>query len=160
MSSTITNYSSLINVDFPTPGVDNDTAGFRQNYSQIQNSFQAAANEISALQVVTDELVAYSTGSFSIITGTNLLVTGTGTFSNLSVTGTVVASFFNGDGSALVNCPIQQGLIAPASSKGQAGDVKGTIYASASYVYICYNTYVNGTNDIWARIATTGATWP
>lgn len=50
MSSTITNYSSLININFPQPGKDNDTQEFRNNFSNIQNAFAVAGNEITDLQ--------------------------------------------------------------------------------------------------------------
>lgn len=51
MASTITNYSSTINVQFPIAGVDNDSQGFRTNFSQIQSAFSVAATEISNLQL-------------------------------------------------------------------------------------------------------------
>lgn len=53
MSSTITNYSSAINVDFPIAGQDNDTQGFRTNFSKIQSALGVASAEISALQLTT-----------------------------------------------------------------------------------------------------------
>lgn len=51
MASTITQYSSLINPNFPTPGEDNDSQGFRTNFAKIQGSFQVASEEISNLQL-------------------------------------------------------------------------------------------------------------
>jgi len=51
MTSTITNYSSLIDTTFPIPGQDNDTAGFRNNSINIQQSLNVAATEITNLQV-------------------------------------------------------------------------------------------------------------
>ena len=51
MASTITNYSSTINVDFPIAGQDNDTQGFRTNFSKIQSAFGVASTEISKLQL-------------------------------------------------------------------------------------------------------------
>lgn len=47
--STITNYSSSINVNFPTPGADNDSQGFRTNFARIQSAFNVANDEISDL---------------------------------------------------------------------------------------------------------------
>jgi polyisoprenoid-binding protein YceI len=47
----------------------------------------------------------------------------------------------------------------PISSKGSAGDVAGMVYATSSYIYTCYANYTTGTNDIWARAATTGTTF-
>lgn len=51
MTSTITNYSALIDTTYPIPGVDNDTQGFRDNYIQIKRSFDTAASEITDLQI-------------------------------------------------------------------------------------------------------------
>lgn len=51
VTSTITSYSSIINENFPISGVDNDTQGFRNNYSNIKTAFQIASAEISTLQL-------------------------------------------------------------------------------------------------------------
>lgn len=51
MSSTVTNYSNQINVNFPVAGEDNDSQGFRSNFSRIQNAFLSASKEITDLQI-------------------------------------------------------------------------------------------------------------
>jgi len=51
VSSTITNFSGLININFPVSGANNDTQGFRTNFSQIQSALGVAANEITNLQL-------------------------------------------------------------------------------------------------------------
>jgi hypothetical protein len=51
MTSTITNFSALIDTTYPIPGVDNDTQGFRDNYIQIKRSFDTTAGEITNLQI-------------------------------------------------------------------------------------------------------------
>ena len=56
MSSTVTNYSNNINVLYPIPGVDNDTQGFRDNFANIKNALQAAAQELSNLNLNTSKL--------------------------------------------------------------------------------------------------------
>ena len=56
MSSTVTNYSNNINSLYPVPGVDNDTQGFRDNFSNIKNALQAAAQELSYLDLNTSKL--------------------------------------------------------------------------------------------------------
>ena len=50
MASTITNYSTNIDTTFPMPGVDNDTAGFRNNFAAIKNALTVASGEISVIQ--------------------------------------------------------------------------------------------------------------
>jgi hypothetical protein len=56
MSSTVTNYSNKINPTYPVPGVDNDTQGFRDNFANIKNALQAAAQELSYLDLNTAKL--------------------------------------------------------------------------------------------------------
>ena len=51
MSSTVTNYSNQINVNFPVAGEDNDSQGFRSNFSRIQNAFLSASKELTELQI-------------------------------------------------------------------------------------------------------------
>lgn len=51
MSSTVTNYSNQINTKFPVPGEDNDSQGFRNNFSNIQNAFATTSAEITNLQI-------------------------------------------------------------------------------------------------------------
>ena len=42
-----------INILYPVAGQDNDTQGFRTNFSNIVNNFSIAKTEISALQAQT-----------------------------------------------------------------------------------------------------------
>lgn len=51
MASTITNYSGLIDVNFPDPGVDNDSQGFRSNFASIQSALKTGSDEITKLQL-------------------------------------------------------------------------------------------------------------
>ena len=51
MSSTITQYSNQININFPVPGEDNDSQGFRTNFARIQSALQVAGQEISDIQL-------------------------------------------------------------------------------------------------------------
>jgi hypothetical protein len=51
MTSTVTQYSSQINVNFPVAGQDNDSQGFRNNFSKIQGGLETASREITNLQV-------------------------------------------------------------------------------------------------------------
>lgn len=50
MTSTITQYSNLINANFPVPGEDNDSQGFRSNFSNIQSALTVASKEITNIQ--------------------------------------------------------------------------------------------------------------
>lgn len=51
MASTITDYSNLININYPVPGSDNDSQGFRTNFSNIRSALSTTGEEISDLQV-------------------------------------------------------------------------------------------------------------
>ena len=42
--------ASNIDITYPVAGQDNDTQGFRTNFSNIRNNFATAATEITALQ--------------------------------------------------------------------------------------------------------------
>ena len=50
MSSNINVSVSGININFPVPGISNDSAGFRYNFANIVAAFDTAASEISKLQ--------------------------------------------------------------------------------------------------------------
>ena len=50
MSSTTSNYINKINQNYPLPGVDNDSQGFRDNYKNIALALNTANDEITDLQ--------------------------------------------------------------------------------------------------------------
>ena len=75
MSSAITTTS--IDVTFPTPGVDNDTQGFRNNFSAIKIALDTAKSEISSVQAVQVNLLKYATSAPVASTGTSVDTLGT-----------------------------------------------------------------------------------
>lgn len=74
MPSTITNFSTLIDVTYPQAGVSNNTQGFRTNFTNIQNSLGVAAQEITSLQVnAVDRTKAVNDLNFqTVLTGVQL----------------------------------------------------------------------------------------
>lgn len=50
MTSTINTFSNRINTSYPVAGRENDSQGFRDNFSAIQNAFAVTANEITDIQ--------------------------------------------------------------------------------------------------------------
>lgn len=50
MSSSITNFSNRIDINYPVVGKNNDTQGFRDNFTNIQSAFIIASSEITDLQ--------------------------------------------------------------------------------------------------------------
>jgi hypothetical protein len=69
MTSAIT--TTNISTTFPTPGVDNDTQGFRTNFSEIVNQLETAKSEISGVQVVQSNLLRYASSIPAASTGTS-----------------------------------------------------------------------------------------
>jgi hypothetical protein len=189
MASTITEISSLIDLAFPVPGQDNDTQGFRSNFSYTETGLRRAAQEISDLQVEQIGIVNLI-GNFTnptVFRGTEVTATVI-TSETINNSGDITtAGRFIGDGeflsnlqisnvnqiSNLVNLTTQNLTVGsingntatvyvsspPAASTGTVGDVVGMVYASSAYVYVCYSNYVDEATNIWARVATTGATW-
>ena len=49
--------------------------------------------------------------------------------------------------------------LAPASSKGVAGDRNGMIAVAGGYLYVCTADYTTGAADIWTRTVLTTGTW-
>lgn len=120
MSSTITNYTPNIDAQFPIPGADNDTQGFRNNFSAIQNGLITAANEITDIQIIQAGVInqlnnfTYPTTINAIaVTATTInsgFITNTGTFLNqgsITANGNISTNGkFIGDGSLITNIPI------------------------------------------------------
>lgn len=75
--STATEYISQIDTTFPTPGVDNDTAGFRNNFSAIKNALTTNTSDIVKLQSVQVNLLKYATSVPVASTGTSVDTRGT-----------------------------------------------------------------------------------
>jgi nitrogen fixation/metabolism regulation signal transduction histidine kinase len=49
-----------IDVTYPIAGQDNDTQGFRDNFSNIKNNLNTAKNEITAIQDTLDSTPIYT----------------------------------------------------------------------------------------------------
>ena len=80
----------IIDITYPIAGQDNDTQGFRDNFSSIKNNLNIAKNEISDLQLAVEnsygntQVAAYLT--HSNVTVANLTITSTIQFANLTNT--------------------------------------------------------------------------
>lgn len=72
MTSTVSNYSKLIDVNFPVPGADNDLKKFRENFANITATLNTAVVELSAV-----------TAAGVYLTGNNVF---SGTITNATVT--------------------------------------------------------------------------
>ena len=186
MASAIT--TTNIDVQFPVPGQDNDTQGFRTNFGAIVSALETAKTEISNLDIeqigIINRLDNFSDPT--VFRGTEVTATVI-TSETINNSGDITAAKFFGDGSELSNLNVSNvrdisnltnldvqtltvGTVngftatvfiptAPTSSVGTSTHRLGMVHATSAFVYVCYSNYVNTTTNIWARIATTGATW-
>lgn len=88
MASTVTNFSNKIDTGYPKAGQNNDSQGFRNNFSNIQNALSVAANEITTLQVngVNLNKAENDLGWASVLTRTQLQNSGLVGFAASSAT--------------------------------------------------------------------------
>jgi hypothetical protein len=141
MASTITNYSGNIDASFPVPGVDNDTQGFRNNFSNIRDGLVAAATEIQDIQLIQDGLITQinSITQPDNLAASGIIVTNL-TATNVTANGIIRASSFVGDGSQLTGISIGSALASlSVSGKLTAGNtnILGVVTAT--------NATINGT---------------
>jgi len=99
VSSTVTNYSNQINTHFPIAGQDNDSEGFRNNFSKIQNAFSSAAKELTELQTNSVSLNAQNDFGNNVIKraalqGASQVVNNAGAFDG--TTGTITVNYAEG----------------------------------------------------------------
>ena len=89
--------SETIDSAYPVAGVDNDTQGFRDNFSIIKDNFAAAKSEIETLQTDTVKLNAANNFEGSYIIDANLQTTTQKYFTlGTDVTTDINISFENG----------------------------------------------------------------
>lgn len=97
MTSAINTYSNAINVNFPIPGADNDTQGFRTNYSRIQAALNVAADEISSLQANSVNLSETNDFGNNVIKRATLLAVGQAINDGGSGSGNIVVDYAIGN---------------------------------------------------------------
>ncbi len=105
--------SDTIDATYPIAGVDNDTQGFRDNFTVIKTGLATATSEVSTLQSTTAKLNASNDFNGTNIADANIQVQ-TSQYHNI---GTVVAgqniSFLNGHYQTMtVNLPVATSTIA------------------------------------------------
>lgn len=141
MTSTVTDYISGLDLEYPIAGVDNDTQGFRDNFARINSAFTATANEITNLQLLVNSAISTSTEFATSIANT--------------VTTTVLNTV-----TSFLSTSTTYAVAAPTTSKGSPNDKKGMVFATTASIYVCFaNWTAPGTADIWAKVDTVGQTW-
>lgn len=80
MTSTITNYSNLIDTNYPIAGADNDLQGFHTIFNNIKNSLLAANHELVTLNntgvFLTDDNVFSGTITNATFTNCTIILKG------------------------------------------------------------------------------------
>ena len=92
----------IIDNTYPIPGQDNDTQGFRNNYTNIRTNFTIAAAEITALQanlvtlggaagnlIASNASITSNTISVNSVTGALIVSGGAGIAGNLNIAGNI-----------------------------------------------------------------------
>jgi hypothetical protein len=142
MASTITEISSLIDTAFPVPGQDNDTQGFRNNFANIKNGLERAAEEISDLDIIQIGIANQLSNFTNPTTFDGTLVTATViTSQTINNSGDITVTGdgrFIGDGSQLSNLNVSNvRQIGTLTNLTVTGNVSvGTINGFTATVYI------------------------
>jgi hypothetical protein len=87
---------SEIDAEYPVPGVDNDSQGFRDNFSAIKSSLTAAAADLTTLNTTTAKLNENNDFNGNNIQEANLIATTEEVHNNGNLTAGQNISFTNG----------------------------------------------------------------
>lgn len=125
MSSTASTYIANINPNYPVPGVDNNTQGFRNNFSNIQAALSNMNSYLQTLADVTLDVDApYVTGTY-VTANSSLAIGG----SNVITTSTDYSLLVSADGMsgkvALFPSVIAAGVT--ANYTGEEAHINGAI---------------------------------
>ena len=151
MTSTVTQYSSLIDETFPVAGQTNDTQGFRDNFAAIKNAFTATSNEINNLQINVSSLTDQST-SIGALSGnidsihssiTDLtaqinsvaqssMIPDTLNVTGVNATGTITAKYLIGDGSGITGLSIPDPTNLSSLTVNGNGTITGNLTVTGS----------------------------
>ena len=125
MSSTASTFIGNINPNYPVPGVDNNTQGFRNNFSNIQSALSSMDTYLQSLAEVTLDVDAPNVTGTYVTANTSLSIGG----SNLITTNTDFSLLVSADGMsgkvALFPTAISAGV--QASYTGEKLNVSGDV---------------------------------
>jgi hypothetical protein len=177
VSSTVTNFSNQINVNFPVAGEDNDSQGFRSNFSRIQNAFITASKEITEIQINSVRLDAQNDFSGNVIkrasfqscseyindrssesTSSFIVNYDQGTYQQFSInSGTTYFSFNHWPDSGKLGS-IKLEITPNSGSTSTVDFVADTIFVSTSSKVVPASYNQNGIPVIWELWTTDGGT--
>jgi hypothetical protein len=109
MASNINSHN--IDTSFPVPGQDNDTQGFRDNFTAIANALTTASSEITVLQSNTAKLNADNNFNGSIIQNATFKNVGYSVQSNGSISGAVEINYPQGNYQTVTVDPLEPTVI-------------------------------------------------
>jgi hypothetical protein len=144
------NISTEINAAFPVAGVDNDTQGFRDNFSVIKDNFVAAKAEIETLQSDTAKLTENNNFDGNNIISAVLQGTGDAVSPQVTIVGNlelpwIEASYYAYTVNGNVTLTMTEWPVQPASPKTHVlGKMVVQVTASTTSRIITFAT-VNGT---------------
>jgi hypothetical protein len=157
-----------LNVNYPVPGQNNSTQGFRDNFTNIKNNLDVAGNEISDLQnkVVLKSALANSTLNNDMA---NTLISNASTLQfrattyNLgnALSGTVIVDCSLGDvqfGNVQGNVTFQFGSWAPINTQSKIQLQVGRPNAETNYTLTFPNSAVFNDNTGWKLVENTSNT--
>ena len=142
--------STTIDATFPVAGVDNDTQGFRDNFSIIKDNFAAAKAEISSLQSDTAKLTGNNNFDGNNIISAVLQGSGDAVSPQVTIVGNmelpwIEASYYAFTVNGNVTLTMTEWPVQPASPKTHIlGKMVVQVTASTSSRTITFAT-VNGT---------------
>lgn len=85
--------SANIEKDFPEPGKDNDSAGFRNNFKSIADNFDIARDEVQDLQANTARTDAVTNFNQNDVANANFLACTDNVFDHGNIESNTIASF-------------------------------------------------------------------
>ena len=157
--------STDIDAEYPVAGVDNDTQGFRDNFSTIKDNFAAAKAEIETLQDDTAKLNANNDFNGNDISEANFVATTQEVHNNGNLTAGQNISFTNGHYQT-VNVGANLTLtLSDWPATGKLGKIRLVVTADGTERTISWSTEAGGTiktdsASIWSDFKTTSATAP
>ena len=122
-----------IDITYPVAGQDNDTQGFRTNFTNIRNNLNTAGLEISAIQANIAVLQGSQTYQFANLSSSSNVTIGTASYITIldGITGTIAtANIFLPSSGALTN--------------GQVVSLTANVAITTVTVYPGTNTTIGG----------------
>jgi hypothetical protein len=134
-----------IDAEYPVAGQDNDSQGFRDNFSTIKENFVASKSEIETLQSDTAKLNADNDFSGNTITHANLIANTEEVYNAGNLTSGQNISFDNGHYQTLTVANDMTLTLADWPATGLLGKIRVVILGDGTERTITWSTEAAGT---------------